>query len=455
MVAYPELAAIRLGFGLSPLIPPPTDAAAVLASVASAAPDAHAVRTQDFREATIARAELVQKARDGDEAARQEAQRQRDEVVERNGHAVQRRFARAVGDPAGFGERLVQFWADHFTVRGGNPFQILLANAFIDEAIRPHLNGHFADLLFAADTHPMMLGYLDQNSSVGPRSRSARNRPDRKLGLNENLAREMIELHTLGVDGDYGQRDVRQLAKLLTGLRFNARRDEIFLPQLAEPGAETVLGKSYGGDGEADLGDIRAAMTDLALHPSTAEHLSRKLVVHFVDDDPPEDLVRRLTAAWQDSDGHLPALYAILVEAPELETHFRKKVRQPFDFIVASVRALGLTGDDVLGLELTKARNWLQYPMTGMGQRWGMPVGPDGWPEGASSWATPQGLAARIQWSLRFTPRLQPDLPQPEAFLAAALGSTASEALQWAVPKAETAREAVMIVLASADFNRR
>ncbi len=455
MVAYPELAAIRLGYGLSPLADPPADVAAVLSSVGAAAPDGDALRTQDFIEIISARNEINRRTRDGDQGARQELVDLRRKANDMYFRTMQLRFARAVDEPVGFGERLVQFWSDHFTTRIGESFRRLLTVAHVDEAIRPHLNGHFTDMLFAAETHPAMLTYLDQNSSVGPNSRAARNQPKRNLGLNENLAREMIELHTLGVGGDYSQDDVRELAELLTGLRFNPGQDRIFRPELAEPGAETVLGESYGGDGKADLADIRAVMEDLARHPSTAQHMARKLAAHFVDDDPPQPLVERLAETWTGSDGHLSELYAVLAESSELESHFRKKVRQPFDFIVASMRALGLTGDDVRAFEMKQVRNWLQYPLTRMGQRWGLPTGPDGWPEAAESWASPQGLAARIDWVMRIAPRMVPDLPKPAAFLQAALGSTASEPLQWAVPKAETAREALVIVLASADFNRR
>ena len=455
MVAYPELAAIRLGYGLSPLSDPPGDAAAVLSSVADAAPDRDALRTRDHEEFAATRKQISQRIRAGDQAARQELVDLRRKVNQLYFRQMQLRFARAVGAPAGFGERLVQFWSDHFTTRIGDPFRRLLTVAHVDEAIRPHLNGHFADMLFAAETHPAMLIYLDQNSSVGPHSRAARNRPGRHLGLNENLAREMIELHTLGVGGDYSQRDVRQLAELLTGLRFRPGQDRIFRPELAEPGAETVLGESYGVKGQASLADIRAVCEDLTRHPSTAQHMARKLAVHFVGDEPPQPLVRRLADVWSSSNGHLPECYAVLAEASELDSQFRSKVRQPFDFMASSMRALGLSGDDVRAFDIRQVRNWLQFPLVRMGQRWGQPTGPDGWPEEAGNWITPQGLAARIDWATRIAPRMVTDLPKPAAFLQTALGSTASEPLRWAVPKAETAREAMVVVLASSDFNRR
>lgn len=456
MLDFPELAAIRLGFGLSARFDPPAGPAEVLASVAAAGPDADAVTAARAGELRVKHAEQIRLTRQGAaDASRDDRNRFRDKAASLGGRAQKSRLARAAGDGAGFGERLVQFWADHFTVQAGNPFDLLMASAFVDDAIRPHLGGRFADMMFAAETHPRMLTYLNQDRSFGPNSQAARNRADMELGLNENLAREMIELHSLGVGAEYSQTDVRQLAKLLTGLTYNPKTNQNFRPGMAEPGAETVLGTSYGSDGPASLEDIRAVIADLALHPATAAHLAQKLVVHFVSDDPPQALVDRLAALYRDSGGQLSVLYRELVEAPELETHFRQKLRQPFEFVVATLRGLGLDHAGVMALDDREVQVRLIRPLTAMGQKWGMPRGPDGWPENASAWATPQGLAARIDWSMRHLPRLLGELPDPRAFMEAALGATASEPLRWAVPKAESAREGVAVVLASADFNRR
>lgn len=459
MVAYPELAAIRLGHGLSTQMPPPSGPDEILASVQAAGPDGETITLNQIRKMRSRLAELKRNQKKGgkdDKGASEAVKKERRRANQRAKKEALRRIARAVDDPFGFGERLVQFWADHFTIAGNNIDRRLMAAAYVNEAIRPHISGKFADMLFAAETHPGMLVYLNQDRSVGPNSRLARRKKDeRTLGLNENLAREMIELHSLGVGANYSQEDVRQLAKLLTGLVYNPRRDKRFQPNRAEPGAETVLGQSYGGNGPAKLRDIRAVIGDLARHPATAQHLARKLVTHFISDEPPQPMVDRLAAVYTDSDGDLSAVNAALVEAPELETHFRSKVRQPFDFIVTSLRGLGITGEQVMALKPGQAYRWLIQPMTSMGQKWGQPDGPNGWPEAAGNWATPQGLAARIDWAMRIPPKLRPDLPDPRQLLQAALGDTASEALQWAVPKAESAQEGIAIVLASADFNRR
>lgn len=455
MPSYPELAAIRLGYGLSPRMSLPANADDLLASVAAAGPDDDSV-TQDIARRLHRRfAEELQKDKADASGARVMRNRVRHKALRLSRRSQQVRLARAVGDAGGFGERLVQFWADHFTVQTGGAFDELMAAAFVEDAIRPHLGGRFADMMFAAETHPRMLRYLNQARSFGPNSRAAGRRADADLGLNENLAREMIELHSLGVGAEYTQADVRQLAMLLTGLTYATNSDESFRPGMAEPGAETVLGVSYGGDGEASLDDIRAVIDDLALNPATADHLARKLVVHFVADDPPQALVERLAARYRDSGGDLPLLYRELAEAPELATHFRQKLRQPLDFIVAAMRGLGFERADVMALEERMVQARLIRPLTAMGQKWGMPRGPDGWPEHASAWATPQGLAARIDWAVRQVPQLVGELPDPRDFLRDSLGDTASEPLTWAVPKAESVREGLAVVLGSADFNRR
>ncbi|WP_323716922.1 DUF1800 domain-containing protein [Paracoccus aminovorans] len=451
---FPELAAIRLGFGLSPLMPPPADAAAVLAGPAHAGPGPEAWTTAEASRLALASREGVK--------ARREGRPEPPESVEANRRLgalmtedLRRRVIRAVDDPAGFGERLVQFWCDHFTARAVNKVNTGLALAYQDEAIRPHVNGRFEDMLFAAETHPMMLVYLDQISSRGPNSPFVKRRPERTLGLNENLAREAMELHTLGVGASYSQKDVRQLAELLTGLSFSHAEGFSFKQVIAEPGAETVLGKSYGGNRRGGLDDIRAAFRDLARRPETALYVSRKLAVHFVSDDPPQDLVQAMADVWRDTDGDLPQVYRVLVTHPALASTLRAKVRQPFDLTVTGLRALGVTGQQIAALDDQTFRRavWNHLPL--MGQPWNQPKGPDGWPEDAEAWIAPQTMAARINWALRMPRLLLPELPDPREMLVSAFGGTQSEQLAWAVPKAESEAEGVVLILASGDFNRR
>lgn len=460
----PTIAAIRFGYGLSPDIAPPADPQALLAGL----------RAPDMVATTYPLPSLVQ-AVDGARALREAramdkmaGDRSRQDRVRAARLALRRAQAqafvsqlqRAVHAPDGFRERLQYFWANHFTVAAKGPAMALLPYAFAEEAIRPHLAGHFADMLKAATTHPAMLVYLDQNSSVGPHSRAAR-RADaahkRKFGLNENLARELLELHTLGVGAPYTQTDVRQFAKLLTGLGFNSEGGFVFRPGRAEPGAETVLGRRYGGDEPARLSDIYAALDDIAAHPATAQHLSRELAVHFVSDQPDPDMVAAMSAAFQRSDGHLPTVYAEMLAHPAAWAPIGPgaKARQPWDFIAASLRGLGTPPETLAGFDPGRVQRFLALPLKLMGQPWLQPSGPDGWHEDASAWITPQGLAARIGWAMKAGRFADGDLPDPREFVQTALAEAASPTLITAARRAESKAEGVGLILASADFNRR
>lgn len=454
---FPELAAIRLGYGLSPHMDPPQTVDEVLASLRAAAPGPEAVSVDDARAAWKKRAELSEARDTGGEAAERAFADQARELRRMNWYDLQRRMARAVDAPAGFGERLVQFWADHFTVRSDFAPHQPLVLSFTDMAIRPYLVRPFEEMLFAAITHPIMLIYLDQNRSIGPRSVFARRRPERRgeFGINENLARELLELHTIGVGAAYTQRDVRELAQLLTGLTYQPENPEIFRPQRAEAGAETVLGRSYGGGRHPSIEDIRAVLTDLARMPETARHVSRKLAVHFFSDAPDEAAVARLAGVWQETGGDLAQVCRALVADPALADSFREKIRQPFDYMAAGLRALGLTGAQIMAWDQRQIMRVLIGPIQRMGQRWGAPLGPNGWPEEATAWITPQALAARINWSMSI-PHLALDrLPDPRELLETALADTRSETLDRAVPGAETRREGIALILASNDFIRR
>jgi uncharacterized protein (DUF1800 family) len=367
------------------------------------------------------------------------------------GGALVASFARIAETDDPLRERLVWFWADHFTATPKNVLLRAVAGDYIDSAIRPHVTGRFADMLMAVITHPMMLVYLDQVASVGPGSRPGKRRG---LGLNENLAREVMELHTLGVAGPYRQADVRALAELFTGLTVSPDRGFVFRPILAEPGAETVLGKTYGGQ-RAKLEDIRAVVEDLARHPATAEHVSAKLATHFVADRPDPDLVAAMVAAWQGSDGDLAEVTAAMLRHPAAWVAEFGKARQPMDYLAASIVALGIDGQTLSGLKDREVLLLLARPLRVMGQPFMQAPGPDGWPEAADHWITPQGLAARIAWSVEAARRVAERGMDPRAFVTCALGDTAGDRLKWAVGAAETRAEGLALVLASAEFNRR
>ncbi len=454
MIPRETLAALRFGTGL----PQPAGAPAPEGLVAAlAGPDAGAARYPIPGAAAVApllaRAyaarRTVRKDKAGNDTADDQALKAaRDALRAAELGAARAMLARAVDAPDPFRERLVRFWADHFTVLARRAYDGPLVPAFAEDAIRPHVAGRFADLLRAATLHPAMLVSLDQTSSVGPGSRAGQRRG---AGLNENLARELIELHTLGVAAAYSQADVRELAELLTGLSVDDG-GFVFLPGRAEPGAETVLGRTYDGRG---LAPVLAVLDDLAARPETAAHIARKLAVHFVADDPDPSLVAAMEAAFAGSGGDLPQVYAAMLDHPAAWDGALSKARQPFDVIAAALKALGFDGAAVLALGDGVFRKRLLLPMQAMGQPLGRPRGPDGWPEAAEAWITPQALAARIGWAMVQPARLLRDLPDPVALARRGLGEAADERLLWAAARAETRDQGVGLVLSSPAFNRR
>jgi uncharacterized protein (DUF1800 family) len=386
----------------------------------------------------------------GAEEALKENQRARRAEMDR---ILAHRLARAARG-AGLRERLAWFWADHFTVRPREPRMRPGVAAHAEAAIRPHLAGRFADMLKAAALHPMMLLYLDQAESIGPTSRQGL-RSGR--GLNENLAREVLELHSLGVDAGYTQDDVRGLARLFTGLAYNLDDGFRFAPGRAEPGGDLVLGRTYGSGRAARIEDILEALEDIAARPETARHLAWKLATHFAADTPEPALVDHLAAAYRAHGGALPAVYAALAEHPATWAAAGAKVRQPLEFMAAAFRALGADPLDMAGLRPRDRQRLTFDALAAMGQPFEDPPGPDGWPEAAGRWITPHGLAARIDWAMTAPPRLldRAARPDPRAFVEAVLGARAREETRLAATAAETEWEGVGLVLASPEFNRR
>lgn len=457
----PTLAEIRFGSGLSPTLPSVESTQQMLARLTG--PDLNAdsfpIETfTDFRERMIRKQDLTKARRklrgkpEGQELLKQvklEQQAARIEWSRWTGRALMRR---AWGRD-GFRERLVGFWADHFTAQGKRGLLRRATAPYVEDSIRPHITGTFADLVVAATTAPLMLHYLDQQLSTGPNSdKAARRGP--KAGLNENLAREVLELHTLGVDGPYTQGDVRELAELFTGMIYTPKQGFKFQKDMAEPGAETVLGVSYGG-GKPNIADIRAALVDLANHPATARHIAQKLAVHFVSDTPDPALVDALAARFQDTGGDLLQVYTALLDHPAAWQPALQNVKPPFDFLASAFRALQPPADFFDSADEKTMKQVAASQLTRMGQPWERPTGPDGWPEEDAAWITPQGLAARMHWAMVIPSRMLDPLPDPRDFVAAALGDYAPEPLLFSARAAENRREGVGLVLASPAFQRR
>ncbi len=352
-----------------------------------------------------------------------------------------------------FAERLVHFWSNHFAVSVDKIMTLGLAGAFEFEAIRPHIMGKFADLLSAAERHPAMLLYLDQAQSVGPGSplgaRAAQRGKDR--GLNENLAREIMELHTLGVRSGYSQADVTEFARALTGWTVGALAKQPVLqgpgPQfwfaapIHEPGERTVLGKRYAQPGEAQA---QAVLADLAVHPATARHLATKLARHFAADDPPPALVARLEQAFLQSGGDLPTVYQALIDAPEV-WNGAPKFRTPWEWTVAALRATGTKA--VPGKSAAGAFQQLGQPI------W-KPGSPAGYDDLAASWAGPDALYRRIELAQRIAERSAPGIDARTLGPALFPGSL-SPATAAAMTRAESGPQALALLLASPEMMRR
>ncbi|MDW4498989.1 DUF1800 domain-containing protein [Sulfitobacter sp. D35] len=456
----PEFAEMRFGLGLSPLFAPAVSPEAMLAGLSL--PDRMAERYpidgfEPFRKRVLHTIELQKSARaldPGRKRSRLEAQRaemlgqMRGDQLRWFGQTMLRR----IHTDSGLRERLVFFWSDHFTARGKIGGMRYGSATFVEDAIRPNVTGRFADLLIAAVTHPVMLQYLDQTRSVGPNSRFARD-SEVARGLNENLAREVLELHTLGVDGPYGQADVRQLAELFTGLSYRAQSGFRFRPRLVEPGEETVLGVTYPD--VKDLEAVRRVLEDLARHPATAVHVARQLAVHFVSDAPDPALVDHAAARFRDTDGDLMSVYAALLEHPAAWAQPFVNVKFPLDFISSALRALALPPEAISGLLDAQMRGWFLRSLGRMGQPWETVIEPDGWTEEDNEWLTPQGLAARVEWAMAVPRKLMDVMPDPRRFVVQALGRHAPPEVVFAASAAESQSEAIGLVLCCPHFQRR
>jgi len=356
------------------------------------------------------------------------------------------RVRHAVTTDRSFLERLTHFWTNHFAVSVDKLAVLGLAGSLEREAVRPNVLGTFADLLLAVERHPAMLFYLDNPRSVGPDSpaaRAMRRRRGRDAGLNENLAREILELHTLGVDGGYAQADVIALAQMLTGWSINGERGRFeFRPAMHEPGARKLLGRRYA---DAGYEQAEAALRDLAVHPSTARHVARRLACHFIADDPSAAAVERIANAFLESRGDLPTVYRALIDTPEAWERPLPKYKTPSDYIISGFRGLQLP--------VVSDRHLLgSFEL--LGQQIYAPGSPAGWPDRSADWDGAWALMRRIEWadaigqrlgSQRNAARLAPQL----------LGANLREETRKALAHAASGAQALTLLLVSPEFLRR
>lgn len=343
-------------------------------------------------------------------------------------------------------ERLVAFWSNHFTVSAKKAMLAGIAGAYEREAIRPHVTGRFADMLLAVVRHPAMLLYLDNAQSIGPNSKAGRRR---KRGLNENLGREILELHTLGVDGGYTQTDVREFARMLTGWSIGRPRlgnagGFAFFDRAHEPGAKQLLGRRYEEDG---VREAEAALLALARHPSTARHIAFKLARHFVADRPPEALVKRLAKVFLDTDGDLRALMRAVVRSKEAWAEPLPKVKTPNEFLVSVLRATGST-------DFKGGPRRLVGALRLMGQMPYFAPSPAGWPDEAAKWVSPEALLQRAELAMAFARRSGGRIDAAR-LLKDTIGPVAAASTRSAIERAPNRVEAAATVFASPEFQRR
>ncbi|MEJ8847631.1 DUF1800 domain-containing protein [Variovorax rhizosphaerae] len=460
----------RFGLGARPDEPAPADPRRwLLGQFDRYQPSPAAWSAQQHTNALLASYQASQReirdASDADKLAARQALRR----GARDGYlaAVNARLSSALDTPTPFVERLVHFWANHFAISVEKPLVLDMAGAYEVEAIRPHVLGRFEDMLLAAVRHPAMLVYLDQAQSVGPESIAARRlalrNPERQRGLNENLAREILELHTMGVRSGYTQGDVTELARALTGWSLAGQAVAgqggpvaamgmsgtqpsgfQFRPAVHEPGSRTVLGCNFADDGE---GQGIAILRDIAAAPATARHVATKLARHFIADDPPRAVVDRLAIAFQRSGGDLPTVYRALVESPEAWAEGSGKFKTPWDWTLSSLRALGRR-------ELRANTQGAQL-LNQLGQPVWRPGSPAGYDDIAASWAAPDALVRRVELAQRLASQAG-DTIDPRTLAPRLLpGNALSESTATAIARAESASTGLALLLVSPEFLRR
>ena len=344
----------------------------------------------------------------------------------------------AIATPAPFRERLVWFWANHFTVSTREGQVTPMVGDYVRTAIRPYVTGRFSDMLLAAMRHPAMLLYLDNAQSFGPASKAGLRQGK---GLNENLGRECLELHTVSPAAGYSQADVTAFATVLTGWSIERREGAgfKFRPQMHEPGEKVVMGRRFP---EGEEGGLEALLF-LAKHPATQTHLATKLVRHFVADAPPADAVRRVAGVLRDTGGDLRLAALEVIKLPGAWVP-GTKLRSPQELVLAAVRGAGLPAEK---------RPPINGIVSGLGQGMFNAPFPIGWPDMAADWAGPEAMMRRIDWAYGFAGR--PELAEPMALADATMGPLLAPATAEAMRRAGSRRDAITLLLASPEFQRR
>ena len=354
-----------------------------------------------------------------------------------------------------FRERLVQFWSNHFAVSADAAKYFALMPTLEYEAIRPNITGFFADLLIAVEQHPAMLVYLDNHLSIGPNSTLATlvaKKNDRNLGINENLAREILELHTLGVNGGYTLNDIQSLANIISGWSIgkitrlsrkntpSGKLGEFYFHSIAhQPGRQTLLNKSYS---QNNVEQGVTALRDLANHPATARFIATKLAQHFIADTPPKSAIAKLEKAYTDSNGHLLSVYEALINLDEAWQPLQQKYKTPKEYIYSIYRAANTKPSDIKQLINT---------LTTLGQRPFKPLSPAGWPDTATQWSGGDALLKRIVVASRIGRQIGNQL-DPILLAKDLLGPTLNDHTKTEISRAESGSQGLALLFVSPEF---
>ena len=351
-----------------------------------------------------------------------------------------------------FTNRLQAFWANHFALGATNRFLKATAGLYEATTIRPNMFGSFYDLLVNAELSTAMVYYLNLQNSIGPNSKSGNRN---KKGFNENLGREILELHTVGVDGGYNQDDIVAFSKILTG--WHVEKDSgqvVFTPGRAEPGTKFMMGKSFGGAKPQEQ-EAKDAFRFLADHPSTARFITHKLAVHFVGPNNPE-LEKALESEFKSSKGNLTAVYKVLLTHPASAAPLGKNMRNDFVFLVSALRASKI---DPKAFEL-KSREEGKPPnnpltvgsMENLTQKlWAAPS-PKGWSDDPNFWLSPSVIGARLIRIPMIVKHFEDE--EPAIFAARVLGPNLRPQTLSTIKLASSRQLALGLVLASPEFNR-
>lgn len=358
----------------------------------------------------------------------------------------------AVQTPQTFTERLSLFWSNHFCLGRTSGTVSLLAGPHA-QILRDYMFGRFSDLLKAATLSPAMMQYLNLQQSIGPNSIAGQKA---NKGLNENLGREILELHSLGVKGGYSQNDVGALSRLLTGWRYNGKTGEVgFSGRSAEPGTKMLLGHAIGGD-KAQAADLEAAFEILARHMATAQYICEKLVLHFLGPGNPQ-IVKRMVDVFQTSQGQLRHVYAVMLEEAQSAEMLRNHYSNDVVFLISALRALPLRSD-ALNFEVRASGRPKSNPVTSgafsqLRQKFWLAPSPAGWPDDPSYWMSASVMSAR----LRLIPKLVrlAEVQEPMAWAEHILGPLLRSSTRDVLQLAPNRLQGMGLVLASPEFNRR